>query len=188
MQHLTAIDIASTEAVLLACGIACVALQKLFSQRHRRSTVSFMPSSDIAGFRLNISHSGPALKHRKETGVRWCSFPCILSVHVCSASAVVSLQGVGLCHGIAGSGYALLSHGRATGDERQLRQAARFAQFAADHWQELCAVPDAPASLFEVMPASSSVSCCSKYTAVRAMTPHNDDSLAKVKGRKGWEK
>jgi Lanthionine synthetase C-like protein len=65
-----------------------------------------------------------------------------------------SLQGVGLCHGIAGSGYALLSHGRATGDERQLRRGARLAIFAADHWQELYPVPDAPASLFEVMTAS----------------------------------
>jgi Lanthionine synthetase C-like protein len=66
----------------------------------------------------------------------------------------VPLQGVGLCHGIAGSGYALLSDGLATGDDRQLRRAARFAQFAADHWQELYAVPDAPASLFEVTLAS----------------------------------
>lgn len=67
------------------------------------------------------------------------------------------LQGVGLCHGISGSGYALLSHARATGDGRQLRRALLFAQFAANHWQELYAVPDAPASLFEVMPASSCI-------------------------------
>ena len=70
---------------------------------------------------------------------------------------LTALQGVGLCHGISGNGYALLSHARATGDERQLRRALRFAQFAADHWKELYAVPDAPASLFEVMPASSCI-------------------------------
>lgn len=60
------------------------------------------------------------------------------------------LQGVGLCHGIAGSGYALLSHARATGDARQLRRAQQFALFAAQHWQQLYPVPDAPASLSEV--------------------------------------
>lgn len=81
--------------------------------------------------------------------------PCAcLSRHIRSVADAMSLQGVGLCHGIAGSGYALLSHGRATGDARQLRRAARFAQFAADHWRELYPVPDAPASLFEVTLAS----------------------------------
>lgn len=58
-------------------------------------------------------------------------------------------KGVGLCHGIAGSGYALLSHARATGDAQQLRRAQQFALFAAQHWQQLYPVPDAPASLFE---------------------------------------
>ena len=61
---------------------------------------------------------------------------------------------MGLCHGISGSGYALLSHGRATGDVRQLRRAAQFAEFAAQHWRELYPVPDTPASLFEVILAS----------------------------------
>ena len=59
-------------------------------------------------------------------------------------------QGLGLCHGISGNAYALLSAHRLTGDARRLRQAAHFGAFMAQHWQQLLSVPDRPLSLFEV--------------------------------------
>ena len=59
-------------------------------------------------------------------------------------------QGVGLCHGVSGNGYALLSAYHYTGDKRYLRRAAQFGSFMADHWQELLNVPDRPLSLYEV--------------------------------------
>ncbi|GBF88577.1 hypothetical protein Rsub_01292 [Raphidocelis subcapitata] len=59
-------------------------------------------------------------------------------------------KGVGLCHGISGNGYALLSLWRATGEDRYLRMAQAYALFAAERWQsELYDTPDRPASLYE---------------------------------------
>lgn len=58
-------------------------------------------------------------------------------------------KGVGLCHGISGNGYALLSLYRATGEPQYLGMAQSFALFAAEHWEELYEVPDRPASLYE---------------------------------------
>ncbi len=63
---------------------------------------------------------------------------------------VARMQGVGLCHGISGNAYALLSAFRYTGDERYLRRAVQFGSSMADHWQELLNVPDRPLSLYEV--------------------------------------
>jgi hypothetical protein len=60
------------------------------------------------------------------------------------------VQGVGLCHGISGNGFALLAMARSTGQPHYLRAARAFALYAAQHWQELYEVPDRPASLFEV--------------------------------------
>jgi lantibiotic modifying enzyme len=60
------------------------------------------------------------------------------------------LQGVGLCHGISGNGYALLAMARATGQPHYLRAARAFALYAAQHWQQLYDTPDRPASMFEV--------------------------------------
>ena len=59
-------------------------------------------------------------------------------------------QGVGLCHGIAGTGYALLSLYRLTRNETHLCRAQHFGAFAAEHWRQLYNVPDAPASLYLV--------------------------------------
>ncbi|BDA45484.1 LanC-like protein 2 [Coccomyxa sp. Obi] len=59
-------------------------------------------------------------------------------------------KGVGLCHGISGNAYALLSAYRYTGDDRYLRRALQFGSFMADHWQELLNIPDRPLSLYEV--------------------------------------
>jgi lantibiotic modifying enzyme len=58
-------------------------------------------------------------------------------------------KGVGLCHGISGNAYALLSIGRATHDPIWIERAKLFAHFALDHFQELEMVPDRPYSLFE---------------------------------------
>lgn len=58
-------------------------------------------------------------------------------------------KGVGLCHGVAGNGYALLAMWRATREEQYLEQARAFALFAARRWEELYDVPDRAASLFE---------------------------------------
>ena len=58
-------------------------------------------------------------------------------------------KGVGLCHGIAGSGYALLSLHRATGDARWRARAEQAAAFGVAKLPELGGVPDRPLSLFE---------------------------------------
>jgi lantibiotic modifying enzyme len=58
-------------------------------------------------------------------------------------------KGVGLCHGISGNAYALLSIGRATEDPKWIQQAKAFAQFAWDHLNELETIPDHPYSLYE---------------------------------------
>lgn len=58
-------------------------------------------------------------------------------------------KGVGLCHGISGNAYALLSIGRATGDSLWIQRATSFAHFALDHFYELETIPDRPYSLFE---------------------------------------
>ena len=71
--------------------------------------------------------------------------------HACSAfERVHQLQGVGLCHGIAGNGYALLSLYQLTDDEMHLWRAQHFGAFMAEHWQQLYEVPDAPAALYLV--------------------------------------
>lgn len=59
-------------------------------------------------------------------------------------------QGLGLCHGISGNAYTLLSAYRCTGDERQFKRAVQYGLFMADHWQELLNVPNRPLSLYEV--------------------------------------
>ncbi len=61
-------------------------------------------------------------------------------------------QGPGLCHGVSGNGYALLSAYRHTQDVRYLVRAVHFATWLAEHWQELCGYADRPLSLFEVNP------------------------------------
>jgi hypothetical protein len=59
-------------------------------------------------------------------------------------------KGLGLCHGVAGNGYALLSLYRATKDVLWLHRAVQLGLFAAsDEGRALHAVPDHPLSLFE---------------------------------------
>jgi hypothetical protein len=58
-------------------------------------------------------------------------------------------KGVGLCHGISGSVYALLAAGRA--DPSLVHKAAYFVDFAMKHVDELELVPDHPYSVFEGM-------------------------------------
>lgn len=60
------------------------------------------------------------------------------------------LQGVGLCHGINGNGYAFLTLYRTTGEVKYLVRAQQFALFAAQNWEQLYDKPDRPASLYEV--------------------------------------
>ncbi len=67
--------------------------------------------------------------------------------------SVIILQGVGLCHGISGNAYNLLSAYRSTGDERYFNRAVQFGAFMADHWRELLNVPERPLSLYEVCSA-----------------------------------
>jgi hypothetical protein len=78
-----------------------------------------------------------------------CHFPPPL-LPVFTLPLPAHLQGVGLCHGIAGNGYALLAMARATQAPHYLRAARAFAMYAAQHWKELYDGPDRPASLFEV--------------------------------------
>ena len=56
-------------------------------------------------------------------------------------------KGVGLCHGISGNAYALLSVGRS--DPSFQEKAVFFADFALSHLNELEGVPDHPSSLYE---------------------------------------
>lgn len=59
-------------------------------------------------------------------------------------------KGLGLCHGVAGNGYALLSLYRATGDAGWLHRAVGFGLFcASEAGRSLHGVPDSPLSLYE---------------------------------------
>ena len=59
-------------------------------------------------------------------------------------------KGPGLCHGIAGNGYALLAAFRATGDIKWLHRACVFAETAvAEDTIAMSHTPDHPLSLFE---------------------------------------
>ena len=59
-------------------------------------------------------------------------------------------KGLGLCHGVGGSGYALLAHGIASGERRRSRRrAAAFAGWGCDHLAEMEGRPDSPRSLYE---------------------------------------
>nr|XP_012559466.2 lanC-like protein 3 isoform X1 [Hydra vulgaris] len=59
-------------------------------------------------------------------------------------------KGPGLCHGIAGNGYAFLLLFRLTRDEKYLRRARQFAAFMqTEEFKSNSRVPDAPYSLFE---------------------------------------
>lgn len=59
-------------------------------------------------------------------------------------------KGPGICHGIAGSGYAFLLLYRLTHDEKHLRRARQFAAFMqTEEFKANSRVPDAPYSLFE---------------------------------------
>lgn len=74
---------------------------------------SLTPSTDLAAMALCLSRaSTPALS--------------------CPAHTT---QGVGLCHGICGNGYALLALARATGEPHYLRAARGFGLYAATHYQ-----------------------------------------------------
>ncbi|EIE20233.1 Lanthionine synthetase C-like protein [Coccomyxa subellipsoidea C-169] len=59
------------------------------------------------------------------------------------------VKGVGLCHGISGNAYSLLSAYRSAGDERYFNRAVQFGASMADHWRELLNVPERPLSLYE---------------------------------------
>lgn len=59
-------------------------------------------------------------------------------------------KGPGLCHGVAGNGYAFLLMYRITGDKRYLYQAMRFMQFLKDEqFKKFARTPDRPFSLYE---------------------------------------
>mmetsp|Transcript_89525 Transcript_89525/g.239390 ORF Transcript_89525/g.239390 Transcript_89525/m.239390 type:complete len:219 (+) Transcript_89525:3-659(+) len=59
-------------------------------------------------------------------------------------------KGPGICHGVAGNGYAFLSLFRATGDPKHLHRALQFGVFLfSKRAQKGSRTPDAPYSLFE---------------------------------------
>ncbi|DBA69847.1 TPA: hypothetical protein ACH3X2_012560 [Trebouxia sp. C0005] len=58
-------------------------------------------------------------------------------------------KGMGLCHGMSGNAYALLSLYHVTKEDLYKCRAQQFGQFMADHCKELQDVPDAPLSLYE---------------------------------------
>ena len=59
-------------------------------------------------------------------------------------------QSPGLCHGVSGNVYALLSAYKHTKDARYLVRATRFAVWLTEHWQQLYGHADRLLSLFEV--------------------------------------
>ncbi|CAK0782576.1 hypothetical protein CVIRNUC_005788 [Coccomyxa viridis] len=59
------------------------------------------------------------------------------------------LKGPGMCHGVSGNGYALLSVYRHTGDTRYLVRSLHFAEWLTERWQQLYGHADRPMSLFE---------------------------------------
>ena len=59
-------------------------------------------------------------------------------------------KGPGICHGVAGSGYAFLALYRSTGQLKPLYRAHQFAQFIfTEEFNSTASVPDCPYSLFE---------------------------------------
>ena len=60
------------------------------------------------------------------------------------------LKGPGICHGVAGSGYAFLALYRATGQLKHLYRAHQFGQFMfAEEFIASARTPDCPYSLYE---------------------------------------
>ena len=58
-------------------------------------------------------------------------------------------KGYGICHGVAGNGYAFVHLYRSTGDLKHLFRAAKFAEFCFAYGTHGCRTPDRPLSLFE---------------------------------------
>src|SRR5205085_1765169 len=58
-------------------------------------------------------------------------------------------KGYGICHGVAGNGYAFLHLFKVTGECRYLHRALKFAEFIFDYGRHGCRIPDTPYSLFE---------------------------------------
>lgn len=60
------------------------------------------------------------------------------------------LKGPGICHGIAGNGYAFLNLYRLTNDQKYLYRASAFAKFLTQpDFKRYARTPDRPFSLFE---------------------------------------
>jgi lantibiotic modifying enzyme len=77
----------------------------------------------------------------------WCISIMLRSKFYVTVSDAI--QGVGMCHGIAGNAYTFLALYRATGDEAQLLRAKFFAAYGLEHLADLERQPDHPFSLFE---------------------------------------
>ena len=58
-------------------------------------------------------------------------------------------KGPGICHGIAGNGYAQLMLYRLTKDNKYLYRASKFAEFLLTETFKEARTPDRPYSLFE---------------------------------------
>lgn len=77
-------------------------------------------------------------------------------------------KGVGLCHGISGNAYSLLTIGRMTEDPIWMQRGKSFAHFALDHLNELEMIPDRPYSLYEGVAALAVLLldlCCPETSA-----------------------
>jgi hypothetical protein len=77
-------------------------------------------------------------------------------------------KGVGLCHGISGNAYALLTIGRMDDDPIWIQRGKSFAHFALDHSNELEMIPDHPYSLYEGIAALAVLLldlCCPETSA-----------------------
>eukprot|EP00919_Chromeraceae_sp_WS-2016_P032255 GHVR01076064.1.p1 GENE.GHVR01076064.1~~GHVR01076064.1.p1 ORF type:complete len:220 (+),score=62.18 GHVR01076064.1:281-940(+) len=95
-------------------------------------------------------------------------------------------KGLGLCHGIGGNGYALLTMYRHTRDISWLHKAQMFAAFGVAHEEELVGVPDRPLSLYEGVAGFASF-LASLAAHLDAHTYTQDTTKQTFWGMPGWE-
>ena len=102
---------------------------------------------------MHWCHGGPGAIHLYALAYKRYKKPQYLSACKMFADDVwargLLKRGYGLCHGVAGNGYALLCMYQLTGEAEYLWRATRFAEWCLSYGEHGCRVPDTPYSLFE---------------------------------------
>ena len=63
-------------------------------------------------------------------------------------NGLLHTKGPGLCHGISGNGYCMLSHYGRTSDDIQLKRALFYAHVLSQTWKDVMPLADSPFSLY----------------------------------------